>query len=44
MDLIKLFCDIDDFCLNFEANWKQTLLSSNSPQEKTEKKCRLTQA
>ncbi len=40
MCLIELFCEIDDFCLNFEAQWKQTLLSSNS--RKREKKCRLT--
>lgn len=40
MDVIELFCEIDDFCLIFEAQWKQTLLSSNS--QKREKKCRLS--
>ena len=40
MDVIELFCEIDDFCLIFEAQWKQTLLSSNS--QKKEKKCRLS--
>ena len=42
MDVVELFWNLDDFCLKFEAEWKQTLLSSDSPQEKTEKKCRLS--
>jgi len=26
MDIIKLFCEIDDFCLKFEPFWKQKML------------------
>jgi hypothetical protein len=28
MDILPLFCDIDDFCQFFEPLWKQRLLSS----------------
>ena len=40
MNLIELFCDIDDFCLNFQANDRQTFLLSDS--EKRKKKCGLS--
>jgi Transposase DDE domain len=26
-DLINIFCTVDDFCINFEPEWKSTLLS-----------------
>ncbi len=32
MDILPLFCDIDDFCLFFEPLWKQRLLSSGERQ------------
>jgi hypothetical protein len=28
IELEKLFCDVDDFCQEFEKNWKQELLQS----------------
>jgi hypothetical protein len=27
MDIVRLFCEIDDFCLHFESPWRQRLLS-----------------
>ena len=30
MDILPLFCDIDDFCLLFEPTWKRRLLSSGA--------------
>src|SRR5947207_14671782 len=27
MDILPIFCDIDDFCLLFEPRWQQRLLS-----------------
>src|SRR3954470_24879007 len=32
MEILPLFCDIDDFCLLFEPLWKQRLLSSGERQ------------
>jgi Transposase DDE domain len=32
MDILPLFCDIDDFCLFFEPRWQQHLLSSATRQ------------
>jgi hypothetical protein len=32
MDILTLFCDIDDFCLLFEPHWKRRLLSSGERQ------------
>ena len=29
MELEKLFCDVDDFCKEFEKNWQQELLSTS---------------
>lgn len=26
MDLVKLFCEVDDFCRSFEPGWKKQLL------------------
>jgi len=40
MDLIKLFCEIDDFCLIFQAKNREKFLSSES--RKREKKCGLS--
>jgi len=28
MSLLELFCDVDDFCLEFEPKWQAHLLSS----------------
>jgi hypothetical protein len=30
MDIVALFCDIDDFCLHFELPWRQHLLAQGS--------------
>src|SRR5215207_751758 len=30
MDILPVFCDIDDFCLFFEPLWKQRLLTSGN--------------
>ena len=30
MSLLELFCEIDDFCQEFEAGWHQGLLSDGS--------------
>ena len=32
MEIVALFCDIDDFCLRFEPLWRQQLLSDGSRQ------------
>jgi len=32
MDILSVFCDIDDFCLLFEPLWKRRLLSSGERQ------------
>ncbi len=32
MDILPVFCDIDDFCQFFEPRWKQRLLSSGERQ------------
>lgn len=32
MDIIRLFCDIDDFCLVFEPFWKQKMLADKPRQ------------
>ncbi|AUB35073.1 Mobile element protein (plasmid) [Nostoc flagelliforme CCNUN1] len=29
MELEKLFCDVDDFCAEFEKSWQEELLSSS---------------
>ena len=30
MDILPLFCDIDDFCLFFEPAWKRRLLAGGA--------------
>ena len=30
MDWVALFCDVDDFCLEFEPQFQQRLLASNT--------------
>lgn len=35
MEIVALFCDIDDFCLQFEPFWHQRLLSDGSRQRWT---------
>ncbi len=32
MDILPVFCDIDDFCLLFEPSWKQQLLTAKERQ------------
>src|SRR5215831_11570071 len=32
MEIVALFCDIDDFCLQFEPLWHQHLVSDGSRQ------------
>ena len=32
MEIVTLFCDIDDFCLQFEPLWQQHLISEGSRQ------------
>jgi hypothetical protein len=32
MEIVALFCDIDDFCLQFEPTWHQRLVSEGRPQ------------
>jgi hypothetical protein len=32
MNIIQLFCDIDDFCLLFETHWKARLLMEKPKQ------------
>lgn len=32
MEILPVFCDIDDFCLLFEPLWKQRLLSTGARQ------------
>ena len=39
MELEKLFCDVDDFCKEFEKTWQQELLSGSG--RKRQKKCNL---
>lgn len=29
MNLVKLFCEVDDFCQSFERTWKKHLLTSS---------------
>ena len=31
MEIVALFCDIDDFCLQFESVWHHRLASPGSP-------------
>ena len=30
MDIVALFCDIDDFCLRFEPHWHPRLLTQGA--------------
>ena len=32
--LISIFCDADDFCKQFEAEWRKTLIENQSPNRK----------
>jgi hypothetical protein len=32
MEILPVFCDIDDFCLSFEPIWKQQLLVAGERQ------------
>ena len=39
MELEKIFCELDDFCKEFEKNWQQELLSTG--EQKRQKKFNL---
>ncbi len=40
MDLVRLFCDIDDFCQQFEPAWhSQSLAASGQKRSKPSKLC-----
>ncbi len=39
MSLTSLFCDLDDFCIEFESEWNKQLIANTS---KTVAKSRLT--
>jgi hypothetical protein len=32
MEIVALFCDIDDFCLQFEPLWRQPLINDGRRQ------------
>ena len=32
MEIVALFCDIDDFCLQFEPAWRQRLVAKQEAQ------------
>jgi hypothetical protein len=32
MDIVTIFCDIDDFCLIFEPHWHRRLLTDGTRQ------------
>src|ERR1041384_5324258 len=36
MDIVALFCDIDDFCVQFEPVWQQHLVSEGNRQRRRE--------
>ena len=42
MDLTRLFCDVDDFCKDFEPLWKQKLLEASVIQRKKQSSLLLT--
>ena len=36
MDIVALFCDIDDFCLHFEPHWRPHLLAPGASRRQRE--------
>ena len=43
MEIVALFCDIDDFCLQFEPRWQQGLIASGERQRVREGRLRLSE-
>ena len=43
MELILLFCEIDDFCIGFESQFKSTLISSCSGKRKRKSRLSLSE-
>ena len=39
MDILPLFCDIDDFCLLFEPPWKRRLLAAGRRRDRASALC-----
>ena len=39
MDILPLFCDIDDFCLLFEPLWKRKLLAAGRRRDRASALC-----
>ena len=36
MDWVELFCDVDDFCQDFEPHWRQRLIAEGERQRRRE--------
>jgi hypothetical protein len=43
MEIVALFCDVDDFCQQFEPRWQQRLLRSGTPQHLRESRLCLSE-
>ncbi len=43
MDIVTIFCEIDDFCRHFEPVFKQKLLASQTKQRKRTAKLSLSE-
>ena len=43
MNLLELFCDVDDFCLKFEPEWHQFLLSEGLRKRRRKRKMSLSE-
>ena len=43
MEIVALFCDIDDFCLQFEPHWQQHLVVAKSRQRRREQRLWLSE-
>jgi Transposase DDE domain len=43
MEIIALFCDVDDFCQQFEPRWQQRLVRSGTPQRLRESRLCLSE-
>jgi len=40
LTLVSIFCDVDDFCKEFEAEWRKTLIESKDQESNDIKKRR----
>jgi hypothetical protein len=43
MEIVALFCDIDDFCLQFEPVWQQPIIHEGSRQRWREQRLCLSE-